>query len=619
MNLSKNQQDIVNHIDGAILVKAGPGSGKTRVLTERVKHLLSVKKRGKVLALTFSNMAAEEMLSRLEKDPEVEDSLERVSISTIHSFCLDLLQTRGHLVGLRPDFALFESDADRQAILKEILVSEQEYLAGLRKEQKPSDFLAKYMSVISELKRSLISPEMCDTPEPFPTIYEKYNDALFSQNALDFDDILFYAYRIFAENKDVAQLYNSVYRYVCVDESQDLNEAQYRVIQALCGSDFKNIMMVGDENQSIYAFNGSSSKYMSDYFVKDFQPTIYTLNENFRSAKQIIKYANSLTGNNEDVSRYFYDGEVNIKSFPNEAGEAKFARETIESLIINSHKDIEGTVTYEKIAVIARNKYVFTNLENELNQANIPYYVKQTRSGVACETKALEVFDLALRLIVNPLDIYHKQLLCQLTQKNISAIGESTSAIETIKELLIDSDYYWMTSTFTNLIPDAEIDFGNIIQMLENAIPKSMSDDEKYLVLNDIEEWKSHWKRFKVRVPRENRTLVSFRNAIALGKTQSLESDSGVALLTAHMSKGLEYEAVLIIGLTEGTFPDYRAVNSGGSAIEQEKNNMYVAATRAKRLCYLTYPLEKVMPWGGIKRQEPSRFIKDYITGGEQL
>ena len=612
MNLSKNQQDIVNHIDGALLVKAGPGSGKTRVLTERVKNLLSVKKRGKVLALTFSNMAAEEMLSRLEKDPEVEDSLERVSVSTIHSFCLDLLQTRGHLVGLRSDFALFESDTDRTAILKEVWLNEQEYLAELNKEQNPSALLARYMSAISESKRSLISPEMSEMQEPFPSIYGKYNDALFSQNALDFDDILFYAYRIFAENKDVAQLYNSVYRYVCVDESQDLNEAQYRVIQALCGSDFKNIMMVGDENQSIYAFNGSSSKYMSDYFVKDFQPTIYTLSENFRSAKQIIKYANSLNGNQEDVSQYFYDGEVSIKCFPNEAEEAKFVRETIETLIANGHKDIEGTVTYEKIAVIARNKYVFSNIENELNQLNIPYYVKQTRSGIACETKALEVFDLALRLIVNPLDIYHKQLLCKLTQKNISTIAESTNASDIIQKLLTGSDYYWMSSAFANLIPDIEVDFDNIIQALNNAIPIAMPDDEKYLVSKDIEEWNSHWKRFKARVPRENRSLVSFRNAIALGKTQSLEYDSGVALLTAHMSKGLEYEAVLIVGLTEGTFPDYRAVSSGGSAIEQEKNNMYVAATRAKRLCYLSYPLEKVMPWGGTKRQQPSRFIKDY-------
>lgn len=612
MNLSKNQQDIVNHIDGALLVKAGPGSGKTRVLTERVKHLLSVKRRGKVLALTFSNMAAEEMLSRLEKDPEVEGSLERVSVSTIHSFCLDLLQTRGHLVGLRSDFALFESDTDRTAILKEVWLNEQEYLAALNKEQNPSALLARYMSAISESKRSLISPEMSEMQEPFPSIYGKYNDALFSQNALDFDDILFYAYRIFAENKDVAQLYNSVYRYVCVDESQDLNEAQYRVIQALCGSDFKNIMMVGDENQSIYAFNGSSSKYMSDYFVKDFQPTIYTLSENFRSAKQIIKYANSLNGNQEDVSQYFYDGEVSIKCFPNEAEEAKFVRETIETLIANGHKDIEGTVTYEKIAVIARNKYVFSNIENELNQLNIPYYVKQTRSGIACETKALEVFDLALRLIVNPLDIYHKQLLCKLTQKNISTIAESTNASDIIQKLLTGSDYYWMSSAFANLIPDIEVDFDNIIQALNNAIPIAMPDDEKYLVSKDIEEWNSHWKRFKARVPRENRSLVSFRNAIALGKTQSLEYDSGVALLTAHMSKGLEYEAVLIVGLTEGTFPDYRAVSSGGSAIEQEKNNMYVAATRAKRLCYLSYPLEKVMPWGGTKRQQPSRFIKDY-------
>jgi DNA helicase-2/ATP-dependent DNA helicase PcrA len=254
MNLSTKQKAIVDHIDVAMLVKAGPGSGKTRVLTERVKHLLSVKKRVKVLALTFSNMAAEEMRSRLEKDPDVGEDVERVMISTIHSFCLDVIQSRGYLIGLNPDISLFENENDRLAILRSVFSDEPEYEAIYKKEAAPAKYLSKILSAISEQKRQLVSPEFCAMGEPFRSIYQRYNDALSFQNSMDFDDILFYAYRILAENLDVAKLYNSVYRYVCIDEAQDLNNAQYRVIQALCGESFRNIMLVGDENQSIYAF-----------------------------------------------------------------------------------------------------------------------------------------------------------------------------------------------------------------------------------------------------------------------------------------------------------------------------------------------------------------------------
>ena len=251
MNLSPKQQNIVNHIDGALLVKAGPGSGKTRVLTERVKHLLSAKKRGKVLALTFSNMAAEEMRSRLELDPNVGDAIERVTVSTIHSFCLDIIQSRGYLIGLRSDISLFENETDRTAMLRNVMLSEPEYTSILQSQEKPNVFLSNCLSMISEQKRELVMPDASNANEPFPDIYRKYNDALASQNAMDFDDILFFTYRILAENLDIVKLYNSVYRYICIDEAQDLNEAQYRVIQALCGNDFYNIMMVGDENQSI--------------------------------------------------------------------------------------------------------------------------------------------------------------------------------------------------------------------------------------------------------------------------------------------------------------------------------------------------------------------------------
>ena len=333
LNLSTIQQEIVDYVDGALLVKAGPGSGKTRVLIERIKKLLLTKRRSKILALTFSNLAAEEMRNRLQEDAAIEDYIDNVTVGTIHSFCLEMIQTRGNLIGLGTDLVLFENTNDRQTILRDIFHRDKELLAILTSKEKPEAFLSKCLNLISEQKKKFILPELCELKDPFPRIYSSYNQYLIEQNALDFDDILFYAYRILSENPSVVHLYTSLYRYICVDEAQDLNFAQYEVIKALCGTDYKNIMFVGDENQSIYGFNGSDSSLMSKSFVKDFSPKEFILNENFRSAKAIVAYANMLE-QSDSVSNYYYDGELKVYSFSNEKDEAEFILGRIEDLLL---------------------------------------------------------------------------------------------------------------------------------------------------------------------------------------------------------------------------------------------------------------------------------------------
>lgn len=583
------------------------------MLTERVKNLLFVKRRSKVLALTFSNMAAEEMRTRLENDPDVGDAMERVTIGTIHSFCLDIIQSRGYLIGLRPDISLFENENDRLAILRGVVSNEAEFGMLLRRKDKPEEFLRNCLVAIAGQKHTLVSPELCSINEPFPSIYQRYNDVLQNQNAMDFDDILFFAYRILTENPDVAKLYNSIYRFICIDEAQDLNYAQYSVIQSLCGFEFRNIMMVGDENQSIYAFNGSSSKYMSDCFVRDFRPEIYTLDENFRSAKQIIQFSNTLTGNAEDVSKYVYDGELSATEYSNELVEADAVCNMIETLMRTGHEDIENHLGYDDFAIIARNKYVFSQIEKVLIGKNIPFFYKKTPSGIAYETDFMEAFDLMLRLIMNPMDTYHSQMLCKLVSQEVSVDLDCYDTKTLFEQLLNDSEYAWLKTVLEHISIDNTLNFDKVIASLRDNFPKNLTDDDRYLLEKDIDEWEKHWIKFKSHVARENRTLISFRNAISLGKTQEVDSEEGITLLTAHMSKGLEFEVVFIIGLSEGTFPDYRAVRSGGEALTQEKNNMYVAVTRAKRLCYLSYPNIKRMPWGEDKIQLPSRFIIDIL------
>lgn len=594
------------------MVEAGPGSGKTRVLIERIKCLLSSSKRGKVLALTFSNLAADEMKDRLSEDRAFEEQLDRVTAGTIHSFCLDLVQSRGNLIGLNTDMVLFESEDDRKTVLKDVFLGNQQLKDFLVRQQDKNQIMQRTLQLITEQKKRFVLPENCSINEPFPLIYSEYNRKLIDQNAMDFDDILFFAYRILTENPSVVHVYNSLYRYICIDEAQDLNFAQYQVIKALCGDSFNNVMLVGDANQSIYGFNGSDSDFMTKSFVVDFSPVIYKLNDNYRSAKRIVEFANRLE-HYDSVTNYVYDGELLATKLADESAEAKFVADKIEELIKNGHPDVEGQLSVNRIAVIARNKYVFSHLEKELSDRNIPFSFKKNSTGIDNESDYMKVFSLAIRILINKKDYIH---LTQL-KKAVGFSGNITdnkneNGITVLREVLTKTDYESMIPALEVLSKEV-LNFSAALNYLDNIL-SSFDDDERYLISMDIQQWRNHWSKYCMLVPKENRTLTSFRNQISLGKTRETEDNNGIAFLTAHMSKGLQFDVVFIIGLSEGTFPDYRAIKAGGSQLSQEMNNMYVAVTRAKRLCYMTYPARKRMPWGDIKNQSPSRYIKDIIT-----
>lgn len=610
MQLSQKQLQIVNHKDGALLIEAGPGSGKTRVLIERIKCLLSSSKRGKVLALTFSNLAADEMKDRLSEDRAFEEQLDRVTAGTIHSFCLDLVQSRGNLIGLNPDMVLFESEDDRKTVLKDVFLENQKLKDFLVRQQDKNQIMQRILQLITEQKKRFVLPENCSINEPFPLIYSEYNRKLIDQNAMDFDDILFFAYRILTENPSVVHVYNSLYRYICIDEAQDLNFAQYQVIKALCGESFNNVMMVGDANQSIYGFNGSDSDFMTKSFVADFSPVVYKLNDNYRSAKRIVEFANRLE-HYDSVTNYVYDGELLATKLADESTEAKFVADKIEELIKNGHPDVEGQISVNRIAVIARNKYVFSHLEKELSDRNISFSFKKNSTGIDNESDYMKVFGLAIRILINKKDYIHLTQLKKMVGFSDNII-DNTNGITILREVLTKTDYESMIPALEVLSKEV-LNFSTALNCLDNILP-SFDDDERYLISMDIQQWRNHWSKYCMLVPKENRTLTSFRNQISLGKTRETEDSNGIALLTAHMSKGLQFDVVFIIGLSEGTFPDYRAIKADDTQLSQEMNNMYVAVTRAKRLCYMTYPAKKRMPWGDIKLQSPSRYIKDIVT-----
>ena len=299
INLSLEQSSIVSApIDRAIQVLASAGSGKTRVLTERVRHIINATKKGGVIALTFTNKAAEEMLNRLA---DVEGVNERCWIATIHSVAQRILQQYGHTIDLPSELHIYERNEDRETIFIQSLRDEgididafldvSDSKTKRERETKIQTRLGQFATVKRELlvDEQEISNKYADNIK-FLSIYRSYQKALVESGGIDFDDILVYAHKILLTKPWCGDIYRAKYKHICVDEAQDLNKAQYEFIKVLCGEKIKSIMMVGDPNQMIYGFNGSSNRYLFQDFLNDFSPIQYALKENFRSSKSVTPF-----------------------------------------------------------------------------------------------------------------------------------------------------------------------------------------------------------------------------------------------------------------------------------------------------------------------------------------
>lgn len=633
ISLSPAQSEIVNFdIDRSIQIIASAGSGKTRVLTERIRHILNNTKKDKVLALTFTNKAAQEMQERLA---DFEGAEERTWVSTIHSVAQSIIESYGHSIGLSNDLHIYERDQDRMELFLQSLRNSNpnfdldEYLNvnDTAEKRKRSQIIQGYMDAFSEIKRELLIDRV-EIEEKYPNeprfydIYQDYQEALVNSGGIDFNDILFYAYRILNEHSNIARTYQVMYKHICVDEAQDLNKAQYELIKVFCGDKIKSILMVGDPNQMIYGFNGSKDYFEKD-FVDDFTPQIFTLKENYRSTKAVINCANTIKPNSQINHEMALQGWAGVQPCLNEEVEANWIVRNLQLLReLKIHEEIEGEITFDKVVIIGRNKFVFNQIEEKLKEHGIPFYFNKGERQAEPESLFGKILDYAIRLKLNPKDWIDGKKLCSILKVKQpkqwdegGLLEEWATAIRTSSLPLAEMQSYLLQEIY-NLNQEAP-QIRKFCKKLEDKLKEYETEDlsepdqnELALSLQELKIFLKRWTSFKSQ--ELGTTLKAFRNAMTLGKLDTNAQGKGITLSTVHTMKGLEKDIVFLIGMCEGVFPDYRATSL--KDLNEEQNNAFVAVTRAKRWLYISYPQNRMMPWGSMKYHNISRFIAGIPT-----
>ena len=352
---------------------------------------------------------------------------------------------------------------------------------------------------------------------------------------------------------------------------------------------------------------GADPKYL-DMFRDDFTAQVIELQENFRCSKAVLAAAQLLDDTYTMSGVLPIEGEVQLIAADDEADEAVRVLDYFAYLFANGHMDIEGSISLEQCAILARNRYVLSAIEKELKERKWPYY-KHLSVHRECESGLIDDFILFLRILANPRDTLHRSILarrwrCELPQVS----GDTQQFLTDLQDCQLgDAPTAVVLAAKAMGYSESDFDIGPALTYLEEYASSVESEEERLLVIEDIGVWRRHWESFLRSQPGGQHHLPLFLSQVAMGTTLQPKQE-GIVLLTVHSAKGLEFDVVAIIGMVEGIFPDYRAT---GAALQEEKRNAFVAVTRSRRLLLLSYPKLRRMPWGDIKSQLPSRFLQD--------
>lgn len=611
-NLNDKQKEAVLYINGPMLVLAGAGSGKTKVLTNRIANLIDNGiSPANILAITFTNKAAKEMKDRVFN--LIGNDAYMIQISTFHSLGLKILKEYYEKLGYDKNFVVIDSD-DALTVIKKIMkdmnLSPQYYNA--------KNIRNKISSAKNELM-DLQSFANLEYDKNIVKVYEKYLEKLKLNNSVDFDDLLILPIRLFREYPSVLESYQERYKYILIDEYQDTNECQY-IFSKMLAKKYKNIFVVGDNDQAIYAFRGANYKNILN-FEKDY-PDCKTilLEENYRSTKTILNAANSVIKNNKlrkDKNLWSNNEEGELIKYirtDGEKEEADYVAKEIKKLISEGVNPVD-------IAVLYRTNAQSRVMEEACLKNNIPYkiigsfyfYNRKEIKDLICYLRLINNYkdDVSLLRVIN----VPKRKIGEKTIDNISnvALLNNSCLFDAInggkelefKNLILDLKEKCENLSLTEMV-ELVLDKSGIKQELENE--KSLDSEIR---LENLEEFKSITKNYE-----EEYGVISlddFLNEISLVSDMSEHQDGNnkVSLMTVHSVKGLEFDDVFVIGMEEGIFPHYNAINEGtNSAIEEERRLCYVAITRAKKKLWLLNA-KKRMLFGNTQVNPPSRFMDE--------
>ena len=624
-NMNDNQLKAILKTDGAVMVIAGAGSGKTRVLTNRIAYLIAEKNiiESNILAITFTNKAAKEMKERIYS--LVGETSKYIWINTFHSMCVRILRQHIELLGYNKNFTILDT-SEQKSIIKNIVknlnLSEDSY--------QPANIL----KIISNAKNNMTTVKAMREQSRFgfmknvAEIYAHYQNYLKKNSVLDFDDLMLKTITLFVKFPEVLAIYQNKFEYIHVDEYQDTNLIQYKLIRLLSAV-HKNVCVVGDDDQSIYSWRGACSDNIIN-FEKDFDNVeLIFLDQNYRSNSTILDAANAVIKNNTDRkdkalwSENKGGGKISVYAASNDKDET----DDIAKKILDLKK--QG-VSYKDIAILYRANYLSRQMENSCLTFGIPYKL----IGSLKFLQRQEVRDLLayLNVIVNRSDEFSLRRIINVPKRGIGASSMDKidnyatnydltlfDALKNIEDIGVSKKIVTNVKLLTNLIEKySDADKYSIDELIigiykdsgyENMLKES-NDAYAESRIENISELVSSAKQFSSM----NDSLIDFISEMSLTSDADDENqEDSVVLSTIHAAKGLEYKVVFIMGLEENLFPSIRDAESSAdekNKMEEERRLAYVAITRAKERLFMSYANRR-MQFGSIKMNKRSRFLDE--------